>query len=90
MPDQRSRAALKVLENSEQVSLRHRILAHRAVMRNRGDRTALGSDASPPSHDPFTRQKMLLFEMRYEVPSGPSASRSAFHPALAAAEPGLG
>jgi hypothetical protein len=33
---------------------------------------------------------MLLFEMRYEVPSGPSASRSAFHPALAAAEPGLG
>ena len=70
--------------------IRHRVLAHRAVMRNRGDGATLGSDASPPSHDPLTRQKMLPCEMRYEVPSGPSASRSAFHPALAAAEPGLG
>src|SRR5437867_1872005 len=70
--------------------IRHRILAHRALMRNRGDGITLGSDASPPSHDPLTRQKMLPREMRYEVPSGPSASRSAFQPALAAAEPGLG
>jgi hypothetical protein len=51
---------------------------------------SLVSDLSPPSQDPFTRQNTLLREIRYEVPSGPSASRSAFHPALAAAEPGLG
>src|SRR5215470_1916630 len=69
---------------------RHRILAHRALMRNRDEGIILGSDASPPSHDPLTRQKILPREMRYEVPSGPSASRSAFQPALAAAELGLG
>jgi len=68
----------------------HRVLAHRAVIRNRGEGMTLGSVASPPSHDPLTRQNTLPREIRYEVPSGPSASRSAFQPALAAAEPGLG
>jgi hypothetical protein len=46
-------------------------------MRNRGDGMTLGSDLSPPSQDPFTRQNTLPREIRYEVPSGPSASRSA-------------
>lgn len=49
--------------------MRHWILAHRAVIRNRGEGMNWESVGSPPSHAPLTRQNTLPRKMRYEVPS---------------------